>query len=689
MASTTEATATSKESSPAESAAPVNSNGGPETSAPAAQGNQQKGSSLYVGDLGRDVSEAQLFDLFSSIGPVASIRVCRDAVTRRSLGYAYVNYNSSVDPNAAERALEELNYTPLAGRPLRIMWSHRDPSARRTNLGNIFIKNLDKGIDSRALRDTFSNFGNILSCKVALDPADGSSLGYGFVHFEKEDDAQNAIKSVNGMLVEGQKVFVAPFVKRTERGGDREANYTNVYVKNLPDDVDDEGLAKIFGEHGKVTSAVVKTDENGRSRGFGFVNFEKPDAAHDAVEALSGKELAEGKELYLGRAQKKSEREASLKHKFEVIKQERIAKYQGMNLYVKNLTDEVDDAELRKEFEPFGTITSAKVMRDDAGKSKGFGFVCYSNSEEATKAVTAMNQHMLHGKPMYVALAQRQEDRRAQLEQQYAQRMMPHMMGGPMGAMGPPMGPGMYGPGPQMPPYIQGPGRGFMGPRSFGPRGPGPMGYGPMMQGPMGMGMGMGPRPGRGGRGMGFDFPGPPNGMMMGRGMGGRGMPGRGRGRGPLPDQMMGPMMGGRGMPMGGPMGGRGPLPGRGGRGGPMVPGMMAEQPPPPQGPQPTPVQMAASGLVPGQDGRELTTAMLAAADPESQKMMLGERLFPLVSQQQPDLAGKITGMLLEMDNSELLLLLESPEALESKIDEALAVLRQHGALAGDEDQRE
>ena len=68
-------------------------------------------------------------------------------------------------------------------------------------------------------------------------------------------------------------------------------------------------------------------------------------------------------------------------------------------------------------------------------------------------------QHMLHGKPMYVALAQRQEDRRAQLEQQYAQRMMPHMMGGPMGAMGPPMGPGMYGPGPQMPPYMQGPGR--------------------------------------------------------------------------------------------------------------------------------------------------------------------------------------------------------------------------------------
>jgi polyadenylate-binding protein len=73
-----------------------------------------------------------------------------------------------------------------------------------------------------------------------------------------------------------------------------------------------------------------------------------------------------------------------------------------------------------------------------------------------------------------------------------------------------------------------------------------------------------------------------------------------------------------------------------------------------------------------------LTASALASASPEMQKNMIGERLYPLIHQSQPDLAGKITGMLLEMDNSELLHLLESPEALNAKISEALQVLEAH-----------
>ena len=97
----------------------------------------------------------------------------------------------------------------------------------------------------------------------------------------------------------------------------------------------------------------------------------------------------------------------------------------GMNLYIKNLEDGIDDEKLRSEFSNYGTITSAKMMKDDKGNSKGFGFVCFSSPDEATKAVTEMNGRILVTKPLYVALAQRKEERRAQLSTQFMQGVGP------------------------------------------------------------------------------------------------------------------------------------------------------------------------------------------------------------------------------------------------------------------------
>lgn len=378
--------------------------------------------SLYVGDLAPEVTEAMLFEKFSTVGPVLSIRVCRDLLTRRSLGYAYVNFQETSD---AEKAIETMNFETLKDRPLRIMWSQRDPSLRKSGVGNIFIKNLDKSIDNNVMYDTFTTFGNILSCKVATD-AHGFSKGYGFVHFSTEEAANNAIVKVNGMLLNGKKVFVSKFVPKSERQKTSEKGnqFRNVYVKHLTEDFDDQKLRQLFEPFGRIKSAKVMTDDNGKSKCFGFVSFEEPTAAENCVQQLNGKkEMSSGKMLYVARAQRKAERQEQLRRRFEELRQKRINRYKGINLYVKNLDESMDDKRLHQEFSAFGTITSAKVMCDQStGRSRGFGFVCYTTPEEAQKAISEMNNRIIDKKPLYVALAQTREERKAFLASHFMQQ---------------------------------------------------------------------------------------------------------------------------------------------------------------------------------------------------------------------------------------------------------------------------
>uniref|UniRef100_H3DKL7 Polyadenylate-binding protein n=1 Tax=Tetraodon nigroviridis TaxID=99883 RepID=H3DKL7_TETNG len=598
--------------------------------------------SLYVGDLHPDVTEAMLYQKFSPAGPIMSIRVCRDIITRRSLGYAYINFQQPADAECAS------GHHELADAPIRIMWSFQRDPGRKSGVGNIFIKNMDESIDNKALYDTFSAFGNILSCKVVCD--ERGSKGYGFVHFETEEAANRAIETMNGMLLNDRKVFVGNFKSRKEREeelGSKALKFTNVYIKNFGEDYTDEKLKEVFSAFGRTLSVRVMKDERGRSRGFGFVNFAHHGDAQKAVDEMNGTEL-NGKVIYVGRAQKRLERQGELKRKFELIKQDRIQRYQGVNLYVKNLDDGIDDERLRKEFAPYGTITSAKVMTDGP-QSRGFGFVCFSSPEEATKAVTEMNGRIVATKPLYVALAQRREERKAILTNKYMQRLATlRTMSSPV--IDSYQQAGYYMTVPQPPT------RSFYSPNAVSAMRALPRWTGQphRLQGPYTIVSGprRGSTPIASVRQASTQAPNIISSAQKTNNIGTQ------------------------------TVGGRADIPGipRSGqykyssavRNAQHVIAVHA----PPTRPQVSGPVLEPSVHIQGQE--PLTASMLAAAPLMDQKQLLGERLYPLISALHPNLAGKITGMLLEIDNSELLHMLETPESLHSKVDEAIAVLQAH-----------
>uniref|UniRef100_A0A2R9BL29 Polyadenylate-binding protein n=1 Tax=Pan paniscus TaxID=9597 RepID=A0A2R9BL29_PANPA len=491
-------------------------------------------SSLYVGDLHPDVTEAMLYEKFSPARIILSIRVCRDMITHGSLGYAYVNFQQPAD---AEHAVNTMNFDVIKGKPVRI----RDPSLRKSGVGYIFIKNLDKSIDNKALYDTFSAFGNILSCKVGCDEND--SKGYGSVHFETQEAAERAMEKMN---------------------------FTNVYIKNFGEDMDDERLKNLF------------------------------------VENLKDLDLA----------QKKVERQTELKRKFEQVRQDRITRYHRVNLYVKNLDD---------EFSPFGTITSAKVMME-GGRCKGFGFVCFSSPEEATKAVTEMNGRIVATKPLYVALAQRKEECQAHLTNQYMQRMASVRAPAPpsgyfMAAIPQTQNGAAYYPPSQIAQLRPSPRWTAQGARPH-----------PFQNMPSAI------RPAA---------PRPPFSTMR---------PASSQRVANTSTQTMGPR----------PAAAAAATPHYN-----YAAGVRSPQKHLNAQPQVTMQQPAAH--VQGQE--PLTASMLVSAHAQEQKQMLGEQLFPLIQAMHPTLAGKITVMLLE-----LLHMLESPESLRSKVDETVAVLQAHQA---------
>lgn len=318
------------------------------------------------------------------------------------------------------------------------------------------------------------------------------------------------------------------------------------------------------------------------------------------------------------RHQRKEERIHLIKDLIAKKQQEK-DKYQGSNLYIKNLDDSFDDARLKQAFEQFGTINSARVMRNDKeNRSRGFGFVCFENQEDAMRAMNEMNGKVVGSKPLYVSLAQKREVRRLQLEAQFRHRNAPF----PMAVFPANQSVPFYATHPrQFPPHaVPAPFRQQQNQRWM------PPGNGSSSVAPLNVAA-------NGSQPMSYA-------QAIGRVQaGGNRHQNRNHGR----QQQHHHHGNNRGYKY----------------------NQNARNRPDQQ-----PVQ-----TVPVANEEQLTLTNLADFPLEKQKEIIGDRLFPLVHLQNPTMSSKITGMFLEMETSDLLHLIESPDALAAKVQEAAGIL--------------
>lgn len=278
--------------------------------------------SLYIGNLGPDCTEALLYQKFAPVGNLLNIRLCKDKATGHCLGYGFINYASKSD---AQKALSTLNYTLFQNRTTRLMWAEKDIK-KLPSSANIFIKNLVPDIDEKALHDIFSNYGNILSLKLATDE-NGTSKGFAFIQYQEEHSAEDAIKEVNEKMLRGKVVYVNKFMPRDKRMPLNALQFQNVYIKNFDSYIKDTDLIKMCSKFGDIISAKVMLDEEGNSKCFGFVSFKSAESAREAVRELNGKPF-NGRRLFADRAKRKTEREKevleSFRHRFQDIERNNI-----------------------------------------------------------------------------------------------------------------------------------------------------------------------------------------------------------------------------------------------------------------------------------------------------------------------------------------------------------------------------
>ncbi|CDR46291.1 CYFA0S22e02190g1_1 [Cyberlindnera fabianii] len=158
---------------------------------------------LYVGGLTKTVTEENLREIFGASGAVESVKILFDK-NRAGFNYAFVEFEES---ESASNAFESLNGKVINGSTLTINWAYQSQQAKSNpDAFNVFVGDLSAEINDEKLKETFAKFPSLLQAHVMWDMQSGRSRGYGFVSFEDQKDADEAISTMNGEVISGRAI---------------------------------------------------------------------------------------------------------------------------------------------------------------------------------------------------------------------------------------------------------------------------------------------------------------------------------------------------------------------------------------------------------------------------------------------------------------------------------------------------
>nr|XP_055073926.1 nucleolin isoform X9 [Misgurnus anguillicaudatus] len=338
-----------------------------------------EGFSLYIGNLNSNKDFDELKAAISKFFSKENLEI-QDVRLGGTKKFGYVDFSSEEE---LQKALE-LNGKKLMGQPLKLDRARSKESSqdakKERDARTLFIKNLPYSITQDELREVFDQAVDI---RVPMGQ-NGSSRGIAYIEFKTEAIAEKMMEEAQGADVQGRSIMV-DFTGEKSRQGGRAPGGSGpcskvLVVNNLAFSANEDSLQSVF----EKATAIRIPQNNGRPKGFAFLEFESVEDAKEALENCNNTEV-EGRTIRLEYSQSREERGGGGRGNSGPTK----------TLFVKGLSEDTTDQMLKDAFD--GSVAARIATDRDTGSSKGFGFVDFDNEQDCKAAKEAMDDGEIDG----------------------------------------------------------------------------------------------------------------------------------------------------------------------------------------------------------------------------------------------------------------------------------------------------